>query len=146
MDTKEILSQLNEARAIIDNCINALSKGCSNQKSGVSPVKAQNGTTLVRPNKLDFGLNERNFIRIYARGFSGPKKFALLLAFITKGKVGADIGLDIIRSKWNKLTAKNLMGYKFNLKYPNEAKTQGWIDSKKSGVYHLRQDWTNIFK
>src|SRR4030043_2009497 len=111
MDIKDILLQLNEAKAIIDNCINTLSKKGGKQKSKVLSVKTKSDLGIVRPSKLDFGLNERNFIRTYARGLSGPKKFTLLLARITKGKTGANIGLDIVRSKWNKMTAKNLMGY-----------------------------------
>ena len=62
-----------------------------------------------------------------------------------KGKVGTDIALDSIRSKWGKMTSKNLMGYEFNLNYPTEAKTRGWIDSKKSSFYHLRDKWMSIF-
>ena len=146
MDTKDILLQLNEAKAIINNCIDALSKKGGKQKSKVPSVKTKSDLSAVRPSKLDFGLNERNFIRTYARGLSGPKKFTLLLARITKGKTGADTGLGIVRSKWNKMTVKNLMGYEFNLKYPNEAKTRGWIDSKKSGIYHLLNGWMDIFK
>ena len=97
------------------------------------------------PTKLDFGLNEKNFIKTYAKGLSGPKKFTLLLAHMTKGKTGANIEVGAISSKWNKMKAKNLLGYTFNGKYPNEAVTQGWVDSKKYGFYHLRQGWMGIF-
>src|SRR5260221_4836968 len=97
------------------------------------------------PARLNFDLNERTFVKTYARDFSGPKKFVLLLSHVAKGKVGVEIELKTIRAKWNKMTAQNLMRYKFNLKYPNEAKTQGWIDSKKVGIYHLRSNWMEIF-
>lgn len=140
---KDIISRLLEARAILDDCVNVLSKG-KMQKIKTSPTKVSDPKP-IRTTKLDFGFNERNFIKTYAKGLSGPKKFTLLLAYISKGKVGVEIELSVIRPMWNKMTAKNLMGYAFNLKYPNEAKTQGWIDSKKSGIYHLRQGWLGIF-
>jgi hypothetical protein len=101
--------------------------------------------TSGKPSKIDFGLNERNFVKTYAKGMSGPKKFTLLLAFIAKGKVGEEVKVSLIRSKWNKLKAKNLLGYKFNVNYPNAAKTSGWVDTKKYGTYFLRNSWMQIF-
>lgn len=144
MSPKEISSRLLEARAIIDECVVALADGKASRNGSSARVKLIKSET-ARPAKLDFGLNERNFIKIHARGLSGPKKFTLLLAYVAKGKVGVEVELGVLRTAWNKMTSKNLMGYAFNLKYPNEAKTQGWIDSKKAGVYHLRPSWMNIF-
>lgn len=140
---KDITARLLEARAILDDCIKVLLKGVV-QKTRTSSKKV-NDLKLTREAKLDFGLNERNFIKNYAKGLSGPKKFTLLLSFMAKGKVGTDIALDSIRSKWGKMTSKNLMGYEFNLNYPTEAKTRGWVDSKKSSFYHLRDKWMSIF-
>jgi len=140
---KDISTRLLEAKAILDECIVVLTNGkAQNRSKSLSKVSKIKST---RPTKLDFGLNERNFIKIYAKGLSGPKKFTLLLAYVVKGKTGTEVELSKLRLMWNKMTSKNLMGYNFNLKYPNEAKTQGWIDSKKSGVYHLRQGWMDIF-
>lgn len=95
--------------------------------------------------ELDFSLNIRAFIKRYAGGKSGPKRFVLLLAYLTKGEVGVDIGLDKIGSEWKKMSAKNLMG-KFNRFYPNEAKTQGWADSKAHGTYCLTKAWKEIYE
>jgi len=143
MDTKDVISQLNAAKAIIDDCIRQLSKS----KAGVRERKpASAASTKTALATVDFELNERNFIRTYAKKLSGPKKFVLLLARLVKGKVGVDVELQIIRSKWDKMSAKGLMGYKFNLYYPNEAKTRGWVDSKKTGTYHLRKDWMKAFE
>lgn len=97
------------------------------------------------PPKIDFSLNERNFIRTYARGMSGSKKFALLLAFLVKGKVGESVGANVITARWNKMKAGNLMGYAFNTKYPTEAKTSGWVDLRKHGTYCLLNSWMEIF-
>ena len=57
--------------------------------------------------ELDFSLNIRAFIKRYAGGKSGPKRFILLLAYLTKGEVGVDIGLDKIGSEWKKMTKKS---------------------------------------
>jgi len=143
MSNKETIARLLEARAILDDCVRVLSKSGA-QKIITSPKKVSD-PKLTQQTKLDFGLNERNFIKTYAKGLSGPKKFTLLLALMARGKVGTDIALDSIRSKWSKMTSKNLMGYEFNLNYPTEAKTRGWVDSKKSSFYHLRDKWMNIF-
>jgi hypothetical protein len=109
------------------------------------PLAKTANPKLPQLTKLDFGLNEKHFIKTYAKGLSGPKKFTLLLACIAKGKVGTDIEVGVISNKWNKMKAKNLLGYAFNSKYPNEAVTYGWVDSKKHGFYHLRQGWIAIF-
>lgn len=95
--------------------------------------------------KIDFSLNEKHFIKTHANEMSGPKKFTLLLAFIVKGRLDESVETNVIKAKWNKMKAKNLMGYAFNSKYPNEAKTAGWVDSKKHGTYHLRASWMKIF-
>ncbi|MBI4243213.1 MAG: hypothetical protein HY606_03905 [Planctomycetes bacterium] len=143
MSNKDIIGRLIEARAILDDCVKVLLK-VGVQKARTSPKKVSD-QKLTREAKLDFGLNERNFIKIHAKGLSGPKKFTLLLAFMAKGKVGTDIALDSLRFKWGKMTSKNLMEYEFNRKYSTEAKTQGWVDSKKSSFYYLTNRWMNIF-
>ena len=138
--SSEIVSQLTKAREIIDQCLNSLATG------SVAPQRVTKKSVNATPVKLNFTLNERHFISTYGKGLSGPKKFVLLLARETKGVVGVEIELATLRTKWNKMTAKNLMGYDFNLFYPNDAKTRGWIDSKKPGKYHLCSNWMDIFK
>ena len=95
--------------------------------------------------ELDFSLNIRAFIKRYAAGKSGPKRFVLLLAYLAKGEVGTDVELEKIRNEWSKMSAKNLLG-KFNRFYPNEAKTQGWADSKAHGTYCLTSAWKEVYE
>ena len=130
-----------DVRDAIDECIAFLSTSATSKTTKSTKVRVQK---KGRPS-LNFTLNERNFIRTYGKGLSGPKKFVLLLALEVKGKVGIEAELDVLRTKWNKMTSKALMGYKFNLFYPNDAKTRGWIDSKKVGHYHLTSEWEKIF-
>jgi len=137
--TEYILQRLAQARKIIDECMEALP---SVSRAGTSVKKKAQVTS--RP-KLNFDLNERTFIRTHGKGLSGPKKFVLLLARASKGKIGTEVKLEVLRTQWNKMTSKGLMGYKFNLFYSNDAKTRGWIDSKKAGSYHLCDTWMEIF-
>jgi len=92
---------------------------------------------------VDFSLNERAFVKRYVVDKSGPKRFTLLLAYLSKGLVSKNIELSEIKKHWNKMTAKTLLG-KFNMFYPNDAKTRGWIDSREYGNYNLTNEWKNV--
>ena len=92
---------------------------------------------------VDFSLNERTFVRRYVSDKSGPKKFTLLLAYLTKGKSDKNVKLGEIRKRWNRMKTKSLLG-KFNTFYSNDAKTRGWVDSREYGVYNLTSEWRNI--
>ena len=92
---------------------------------------------------IDFSINERAFVKRYATDKSGPKKFTLLLAYLAKGEVDKNIELSEVKKHWGKMTSKALLG-KFNMFYPNDAKTRGWIDSKEYGNYNLTNEWKVI--
>jgi hypothetical protein len=95
--------------------------------------------------KIIFSISQKTFIHRYAKGLNGPKKFALLVAFLVKGKTGETIEIGGIKKAWNKMTAKNLMGLDYNGRYASDAVTFGWVDSKKYGTYSLSSSWTEIF-
>ncbi len=92
---------------------------------------------------IDFTINERAFVKRYAAGKSGSKKFTLLLAYLTNGEVDKEINLGEIRAHWKKMSAKNLLS-KFNLFFTSDAKNNGWVDSKKYGSYCLTKEWTKV--
>lgn len=140
MTKEEITRQLKKAQKLIEDSITALSVLEGGARSGKQSKEAS--VSLSVP--LNFSANERNFIRTHAKGLSGPKKFTLLLAYTAKGKAGVDVEVGNLSARWNKLKAKNLMGYAFNVKYPSEAKTYGWVDSKKYGTYCLTDSWKEI--
>lgn len=95
--------------------------------------------------KLDFSINIRAFVKRFVADKSGPKKFVLLLAYLAKNEIGKNVALSDIRKEWNRMSGKNLLG-KFNRFYPNEAKTQGWIDSKEYGTYCLADSWQESYE
>jgi hypothetical protein len=111
---------------------------------GSGEIKSKTRDKVVTKSKdIDFLLNERAFVNRYATDKSGPKKFTLLLAFLVKGKNDKNMELSEVKKHWNKMSAKNLLG-KFNMFYPNEAKTRGWVDSKKHGSYCLTNEWKKV--
>lgn len=93
----------------------------------------------TRTSAPDFSLPIRPFIKRYARGVSGPKKFAILVARITKGEMKAEVPFSEIEKQWNKM--KQLMGGSFNPAHASRAKDNGWVDSPKHGVYKLLGEW-----
>lgn len=94
--------------------------------------------------RVDFSSNIRAFVKRYAGGMSGPQKFALLLAYLTKGDSSKRISLDEIQRHWNKMTARGLLGVKFNRFYSATARERDWVSTEKSGLYYLRPSWREI--
>ncbi len=93
---------------------------------------------------IDFSINERAFVKRFVADKSGPKKFVLLLSYLSKGDVNKDIALNDLKDKWSKMEGKALLGGKFNSFYTNEAKNQGWVDSKKRGFFNLTLEWKKV--
>lgn len=92
---------------------------------------------------IDFSLNLRAFAKRYAASKSGPKKFVLLVAYFSKGQVGSNVKVHDIKKEWDKMRGKNMLG-KFNRFYSNQAKTQGWLDSKEYSTYCLTKEWKEV--
>ena len=96
--------------------------------------------------KLVFTKPERAFVKTYARGMNGQKKFVLLVAYLTKGGVGKEIEVKELQRHWNKMTASNLLGLEYNGKYATFAKDHGWVDAPRHGVYVLTESWKEILE
>ncbi|MDP2631136.1 MAG: hypothetical protein Q8P56_07075 [Candidatus Uhrbacteria bacterium] len=137
MKNRLLILELKKTQTMIESCILALSK--SSQASRT--IKSSRRSL---PN-LNFSLNERHFVKTNAKGMGSPQKFALLLARITKGKTEVDVPTKSIEVLWNKMTAKDLLGCSYNSKYSTAAKTNGWVDSRKYGTYHISNSWKEIF-
>lgn len=101
----------------------------------VKPRQSQARRAAASP---DFSLPVRPFIKRYTKGSSGPKKFAILVARITKGDVKTEVPSSEIEKQWNKMT--QLMG-SFHPTHALRAKDNGWVDSPKHGVYKLLSEW-----
>lgn len=70
---------------------------------------------------------------------SGPKKFTLILAYLSKGNINEEINVSSVKKMWNKKLGK------YNSAYTNFAQSRGWVDSKSKGIYNLTNEWKNIF-
>jgi len=77
----------------------------------------------------------------YGRKRTGSKKFTLLLACLAKGDLAREVTFDTIKSQWDKM--KSLIG-KFNPSYSIRAKENGWVETKKQGVYVLMPPWKEV--
>jgi len=96
---------------------------------------------------INFDINARAFVKKYVKGMSYPKKFTLLIAYLSKGKISIEVSLRNVEKLWRRMTAKDLLKAKFNRSYSTKAKTQGWIkEGTKPGFYCLTSNWMNIFK
>jgi hypothetical protein len=84
---------------------------------------------------LDFHLGIRAFMKRHAGPLSGPKKFALMVAYFSKGALASDVKMKEIERAWNKM--RPIMGGEFNAAYAVRAKDEGWVDSPKRGSYVL---------
>jgi hypothetical protein len=142
---QELLAKLQQARSLVDECIGEI-QGQPRHKSARTLAHASRRKSAPAPRDLDFEAHERAFIKAHARTLSGPKKFVLLLAYMTKGQAGKEIQLKDVEKHWNKMTSKSLMDGKFNSFYPNKAKESGWVNTTKQGVYVLRPSWTQVLK
>jgi len=92
---------------------------------------------------VNFGTPIRAFVKLHARDMSGPQKFALLVAYLTKGDAKKEFLVTDVEKNWNRM--KPLLGGKFNLAYTTRAKDNGWVDSPKRGSYVILPGWKGIF-
>lgn len=139
---QELVKKLRKVQALVGDCINLATQLQSGpHKPAKSAKHAQHRVTTV-----DFGLNQRAFLKRYAKKLSGgPKKFVAVLACLAKGDTSKDVPLNDIEQLWNKSSSKSLLGMKFNRFFSTTARENGWVDSRKRGFYRLESSWKDIF-
>ncbi len=123
---------------------------------GVSPTKKTNvgnkkeKTILKRPATkiqqdvdLDFDINPRAFFTQHAKELSsGKSKFALVVTYLTEGKMERTVQINDIKKLWNKNT--QTLG-DWNGAYPTRAQDKGLVDSPARSEYKLGKKWKAIF-
>lgn len=142
-DTRHMLiAKLRKVRSLVSDCIDLATQLQSDPHKPAKSAKQ----TRHRVSTVDFGLNQRAFLKRYANKLSGgPKKFVAVLAYLAKGDSNKDVPLSEIEQLWNRSSSKGLLGMKFNRFFPTTARENGWVDSKKRGFYRLESSWKNIF-
>jgi hypothetical protein len=110
---------------------------------------ARKPATPARPPKtasktaVNLSTPVRAFVKQHARDLSGAQKFALLVAYLSKGDGQKEVQMVDVEKQWNRM--KPLLGGKFNLAYTTRAKDNGWVDSPKRGIYIVLPGWKAIF-
>jgi hypothetical protein len=136
-NSNEIVAKLQEINRLVSECV-AL---CELTPTKTAPLKkAERRETL----SVDFSIPIRPFVKKYAPGLSGPKKFTLLVAYLTQGDSKKTISLEDVKGQWNNMTSKSLLGMKFNLFYSSSAKDNDWVHTPSTATYAVRPSWKNI--
>jgi hypothetical protein len=115
----------------------ASSKAAHKSVKSAAPPKSSAKTSV------NLSIPIRAFVKQHAHDLSGPEKFALLVAYLTKGDSQKGVLIVEVEKQWNRM--KPLLGGKFNLAYTTRAKDNGWVDSPKRGVYVVLPGWKSIF-
>ena len=134
----DLTRKLEQIRLIVQECLVALSSSSAAKNEARKP----RGSRTAGSSQIDFDLPVRAFMKAYAKPVSGHARFALLIVRLAKGKEGVDISMKEINHEWNKI--RGLLGGELKRIYSTRAKENGWVDSKKHGVYTLRHSWRHI--
>lgn len=138
MDRDKLISSLQQIKALAEECLDHLGHSATPKRSSKwSPPRSR----FASPISIDFDKPLRPFIKQYAAGLSGPKKFVLLLSRLVNGDLKKEIAIEEIQKHWNRMKARSLLGLEFNHFYPARAGENDWVETKKKGFYKLRPNW-----
>lgn len=134
----ELLAQLLKARDTLDVAIGMINAGTS-----AAPPSAISQASKVAPNdpNIDFGMPPRAFFNKYAKDLSGPERFALVVAYLSKGDTEISVTITDIEDLWKKTTA--LLGA-FNYAHSTRAKDRDLVNTIQKGTYRLRPNWRTV--
>lgn len=140
MKQEELVASLKEIERLAASCLAALNDPKATKGKAALEVKPAAARRSTAP-EPDFTAQIRHFMNTHAKGMNGQQRFALVVAYFSKGRPGAKVTLETIREAWNKM--KKLLG-KFNTGYAVWAKDNGWVDSPEPRVYVLMPGWKAI--
>lgn len=140
MKQEELVASLKEIERLAATCLAGLNAP-EPRKGKAAPKAKYVGARRSTAPTPDFTSPIRHFMNIHAKGMNGQQRFALVVAYLSKGKPNVKITLEAIREAWNKM--EKLLG-KFNTGYAVWAKDNGWVDSPESKVYVLMSCWKGI--
>lgn len=143
MSTSDLEKKLNQILELTNDCLGILGSTRVPKKDVTRVLK---GDRVVSKPPNNFNMPLRPFIKKHVKGLSGPKKFVLLVSWLTKGDTQKQVSLEEVKENWNKMTSKSLMGIKFNRFFSAQARDNDWVESKKKGIYNLRPSWNKCFK
>lgn len=106
-------------------------------------VKNGSGVKTAASHSVNFSSPIRAFVKKHGRGMGGPQRFALLVAYLSKGQTHKQVPIADIETEWNKM--KPLLDGKLNRAHPTRAKEHEWVDSPTRGMYVLLPGSRGIF-
>jgi hypothetical protein len=134
----KLIATLQQIKTLADECLEHIGDSAKPKRLSKKPFAR---SSPASPVSIDFDKPLRPFIKQYARGLSGPKKFVLLLSRLVEGDLRKEVAIEEIQKHWNKMKAKSLLGLEFNRFYPARAGENDWVETKKKGFYNLRPNW-----
>jgi excinuclease UvrABC ATPase subunit len=137
MNNEQLERDIKLIKELAERCLSGL-KSTVKQRRSANPSSGVTKSNLAR---IDFDIPIRPFVKLYSKGLAGPKKFTLIVAYLSKGDFKKEVTLAEIEKTWNKMTAPHLLGMKFNRFYAGQAKDNDWVETKKKGTYNLRPSW-----
>lgn len=141
MKQEELVAALKEIERLASSCLAAMSEGKLSAKAK-APPKAKPASAQRNPARApDFSKQIRHFMNTHAKSMNGQQRFALVVAYLSKGKPGAKVTVETIRGAWSKMTG--LLG-DYNTAYAVWAKDKGWVDSPEPKVYTIMPGWKEI--
>jgi len=141
MDNTELEKQLRLIKDTATKCLQALSSLTTNETGGI--ISSQD-SSVPRKSEIDFSMQPRAFFKRFSNEMSGPKVFALMVAYFTYKNRTETASLSEIQKEWSKM--KSIIKYKFSTTFAVRARENDWIMSPKSGLYSLRPEWKKIFE
>ena len=140
MKQEELVESLKEIERLASTCLAAMNAPESTNRKAAPKLRPGGVRRNIAP-APDFTAQIRHFMNTHAKGMNGQQRFALVVAYLSKGNTDTRVALQTIREAWNKM--KKLLG-KFNTGYAVWAKDKGWVDSPELKVYVLMPGWKEI--
>lgn len=140
MKQEELIESLKEIERLAAACLAALNDPKATNRRASPKPKPASARRSTHP-APDFTTPIRHFMNTHAKGMNGQQRFALMVAYLSKGKTDTKVTLQAIKEAWDKM--RKLLG-KFNTGYAVWAKDNGWVDSPESKLYVLMPGWKGI--
>jgi len=137
---EELVASLKEIERLAATCLAGLNDP-KVTKTKAGPKAKHIGAGQSTAPAPDFTAQIRHFMNTHAKGMNGQQRFALVVAYFSKGKPGTKVTLETIKEAWNGM--KKILG-KFNTGYAVWAKDNGWVDSPEPRVYVLMPNWKEM--
>jgi hypothetical protein len=97
MKQQELIASLKEIKRLASSCLAALGEGEDIYAKARLDSKAKSGDAR-HSTAPDFSQPMRHFMNTHAKGMNGQQRFALVVAYLSKGKPETKIQLQIIKA------------------------------------------------